>query len=259
MNKVFYFDIDGTLLPHGNKELSTETKYALKELIRLNYTVFIATGKHQTVAQTVGNELGIKNYITTNGQQVHMNDELVYEQKFDIEEIKKIRAILEESKCTLGLQNYKSNYVLNNGNIDVDLINGCFHAVSLPTPEIHEDVIEDNILQLLIFGKGKKDVVLDEKYKMFHWHDLGGDILPVESSKANGIKQVKHLFANYTSYAFGDGDNDIEMFNVVDHSVAMGNANEKVKSNAKHVTTNDVDHGVYEFLVSNKIIKAIGK
>lgn len=254
MNKVFYFDIDGTLLPHGFKKVSKETKYAIEELIRLGHEVFIATGKHYTVAKKLGDELGVVNFITTNGQQVHHKGELIFEKKFKLDEIEEIRAILEANKCTLGVQNFESNYILENEHMQIDQINQCFESVTLPSPKAHSNVLNDDILQLLIFGKNKNIIKLDKKYKLFHWHDFGGDILHVESSKANGIKQIKDIVKGMESYAFGDGENDVEMFMCVDNSVAMGNAKGHVKEKAKFITTTDKEHGVYQFLVDQGII-----
>ena len=43
------------------------------------------------------------------------------------------------------------------------------------------------------------------------------------------------------TYAFGDGINDCEMFELVGHGIAMGNAVDSLKSMAEYIT-DDVDH-----------------
>ena len=47
-----------------------------------------------------------------------------------------------------------------------------------------------------------------------------------------------------TVVAFGDAENDIEMFKVSGASVAMGQADEFVKSAATTITAPNTDHGV---------------
>ncbi|MGS0650830.1 HAD hydrolase family protein, partial [Staphylococcus arlettae] len=44
--------------------------------------------------------------------------------------------------------------------------------------------------------------------------------------------------------AFGDSSNDISMLSVVGHAVAMGNANDEVKSIADEVTLSNADNGI---------------
>ena len=46
---------------------------------------------------------------------------------------------------------------------------------------------------------------------------------------------------NIDTYAFGDGINDCEMFDLVGHGIAMGNAVDALKSMAEYIT-DDVDH-----------------
>lgn len=53
-------------------------------------------------------------------------------------------------------------------------------------------------------------------------------------------------------YAFGDGDNDAEMFKVVGTSVAMGNASKIAKDNATFVTDTIDNDGLY------RAVKKIG-
>ena len=56
-------------------------------------------------------------------------------------------------------------------------------------------------------------------------------------SKATGILKVLELLNIDVkeSYAFGDGKNDIEMFQTVNVAIAMGNANDEVKAYANMV------------------------
>ena len=46
------------------------------------------------------------------------------------------------------------------------------------------------------------------------------------------------------TYAFGDGVNDIEMFQLVKHGIAMGNAVQELKNIASDITKSVDDDGV---------------
>ena len=84
--------------------------------------------------------------------------------------------------------------------------------------------------------------------------NYGADIIPNGSSKANGINKIveKMGYKKENMYAFGDGDNDAEMFKVVGTSVAMGNASKIAKDNATFVTDTIDNDGLY------RAVKKIG-
>ena len=55
--------------------------------------------------------------------------------------------------------------------------------------------------------------------------------------------------------AFGDGENDLAMFDMVGLSVAMGNAWGPVKERASYVTTDVDDDGIWNACVDLGIIE----
>jgi Cof subfamily protein (haloacid dehalogenase superfamily) len=70
-------------------------------------------------------------------------------------------------------------------------------------------------------------------------------VLKGQSKKA-GIQQIIHHLglAHLPTYAFGDGNNDLGMFEAVRTSIAMGNASENVKKYADFVTKSHVEDGI---------------
>ena len=54
--------------------------------------------------------------------------------------------------------------------------------------------------------------------------------------------------------AFGDGNNDIEMFQAVGHSVAMGNASPDLKAIASEVCRPCAEDGIYHYCKENSLI-----
>ncbi|WP_311406465.1 HAD family hydrolase [Liquorilactobacillus uvarum] len=65
-------------------------------------------------------------------------------------------------------------------------------------------------------------------------------------SKENGVAYIQagEGLEKKELAAFGDGENDIDMFNAVEMSIAMANASNLVKSRAKFVTLSNDDNGV---------------
>jgi hydroxymethylpyrimidine pyrophosphatase-like HAD family hydrolase len=103
--------------------------------------------------------------------------------------------------------------------------------------------------QTLLFCPEGEEQQYEEEFHDFdfiRWHPVSVDVLPKGGSKAKGIEKIvqKLGFPEDRQFAFGDGLNDIEMLMSVKNSVAMGNAEEVVKSAAKHVTKSVEDDGI---------------
>ena len=75
------------------------------------------------------------------------------------------------------------------------------------------------------------------------------DIVNDNVNKGNAIKSLlKILNINKeNSICFGDSINDIDMFNSVGTSVAMGNSIEKIKSIADYITDTNDNDGISKF------------
>jgi hydroxymethylpyrimidine pyrophosphatase-like HAD family hydrolase len=80
------------------------------------------------------------------------------------------------------------------------------------------------------------------------YHDSPYDIDLIETrlSKESGVKSLlgRPEFRGATSYAFGDGDNDLPMARAVDHVVAMANASPEFKAAAEFITRSNMDGGI---------------
>lgn len=85
------------------------------------------------------------------------------------------------------------------------------------------------------------------------------DVADKLTSKGYGVEKFcKILNINKKdAISIGDDYNDVTMFQVTGHSVAMGNANEEVKSYAKEITVTNNEEGVAIFL--EKLVKNKGE
>ena len=84
----------------------------------------------------------------------------------------------------------------------------------------------------------------------------GYDIFNAYCSKGGAIKYIKSITEkeNIKYFAFGDGFNDLEMFDEVDFSIAMGNGCMELKEKANLVTDHINNKGIYNALKTLKII-----
>ena len=74
------------------------------------------------------------------------------------------------------------------------------------------------------------------------------DVHHSQGSKANGVKHVAERSGFEEVIAFGDGDNDISMFEFATESYAMDNADEELKDIATQVIGHHDEDGVARFL-----------
>lgn len=90
-------------------------------------------------------------------------------------------------------------------------------------------------------------------YTKYQWLE----IMPKAASKANAIKQLKEQLGCDRLVVFGDGKNDIDMFEIADEAYAVGNAVDELKEAATAVIGNNNEDGVAKWLEKNVIIGSV--
>lgn len=122
------------------------------------------------------------------------------------------------------------------------------------------DLKSGNIFYITCIDKPEKLRPLYEKYKSaFHCvyqvdiytKEQWLEIMSPLASKANAIKQLKSLLNCEKLIVFGDGKNDIDMFELADESYAVENAVEELKKIATATIPSNDDDGVAKWLERN--------
>lgn len=75
--------------------------------------------------------------------------------------------------------------------------------------------------------------------------------MPKQTSKSNAIKQLQTLVNCERLVVFGDGKNDIDMFQLADESYAVKNADDELKKYATAIIPSNDDDGVAKWLEHN--------
>ena len=73
----------------------------------------------------------------------------------------------------------------------------------------------------------------------------------MEASKANAIQQLRSMLQCDRVIAFGDGKNDIDMFEIADEGYAVSNAHESLKEKATGIIGSNDDDSVAKWLEEN--------
>lgn len=123
-----------------------------------------------------------------------------------------------------------------------------------------ERLKEGNIFYITCIDKPEKLGPLYEKYKekyhcVYHTDiytkEQWLEIMPLKASKSNAIKQLQTMLGCEKLIVFGDGKNDIDMFQIADESYAVSNAHNDLKQYATDIILSNEEDGVAKWLRSN--------
>ena len=157
--------------------------------------------------------------------------------------------------CKIPLIVYNGAFVVDNVTEEILIANIRTNTVNAVT-----DLKSGNLFYITCIDKPHKLKPLYEKYKgMFHCvyqtemytNEQWLEIMPLNASKANAIKQLKALLGCEKIVAFGDGKNDVDMFELADESYAVENAHEDLKKYATDIILSNEEDGVAQWLAHN--------
>ncbi len=262
MNKrvVVFIDFDGTLYDNHTKTIPVSTIETL-EKYRDTYDLFLATGRTKFILGNLKPYLHLfKGMVLMNGDHVVYNGEVLRSEEFDKDALNKLIISCQKENIDLALTTPDACYVNKIDELTLRILDGSDEG------SIH-NVNGYNYDQSLPFGMawllGDKDALIrmakaTPEIDVVPWGSYGGDALIKNHSKANGIKRVLEVL-NYdldNTFAIGNGDNDVEMFGLVKHAIAMGNSTPKAKDNATYITddmNNDGFKKAFDYI--NNIVK----
>ncbi|MGX7244176.1 Cof-type HAD-IIB family hydrolase [Enterococcus quebecensis] len=244
---LVFFDLDGTLLDVKSK-ISPENHQAILELKQNNILPIIATGRSPKEIKEVILGTSIDSYVSLNGQFNVVEQEVVSKHVIPVAIIRELMSfskLLGHSLACYTENDYATCYTTNSMKKLYELDNASL-------PKISSDFYENNeIYMVYLFSEDKeKDQLYQEQFSgsVAFYRDSPYSMAVVlkGQSKKSGIQQViKHLnLEHLPTYAFGDGNNDLGMFEAVDTAIAMGNASDQVKSHADFITKSHMDGGI---------------
>jgi len=126
-----------------------------------------------------------------------------------------------------------------------------------------DDLKAGNIFYITCIDEPQNLKPLYEKYKdCYHCvyqtdiytNEQWLEIMPLNASKANAIKQLQSLLECEKLVVFGDGKNDIDMFELADESYAVQNAHEDLKRIATSIISSNDEDGVAKWLADNFVM-----
>lgn len=261
---IVFFDVDGTLIDCKNRicDPTEKTKEGIKKLQEAGYLTVLATGRPKSFITKGIIDLGLDGYITSNGTYIELNNEVILNDEVKSDKLKEILNICQKSEIGFLLEGQSKSYI---GDFKKPYAKKLISSFSLPIENITDQWNEDNIsVSKMVVVDNKQDNFKEffQKFDgefvfMQHPGQNSYDMYRKNYTKAYGIEYLinKLGFDKKKTYAFGDGENDIEMFQTVKYGIAMGDSHERLLPHAYKNTENVHNDGIYKALIALKLIK----
>lgn len=255
---TFIFDLDGTLL-NDNHELSDETLRAFDALRARNANLVVATGRHikdaSAYLERLGGDIAA---ITSNGANVHdRHGNRVYCQP--------LPQIINQAILPLGqAAGVHSNLFTEDEWLvcgpNQTMLNSHAYSKFFYRQTDQAEMLEASALKILFHGehgvlRGLKEQILSAKpapLNITFSDENHLEIMQDKISKGHSLKRLLETLALpiENTMAFGDGMNDVELFNTVAVPVVMENASSALKAlfPKAHRARHNHEHGVARFL-----------
>ena len=254
--KIVFFDIDGTLFKLHTNEMSPKTLETLQKLRANGIKICIATGRSPMgLPKFEGIEFDA--YLTYNGSYCYADDATIFSNSLTKDDVRQIliNAKKMDKPVTVALKSEMSS----NG-LDADLEHYmAVENLDLNVSDDFEDKVKDEVYQVMLACCPEEYAAILENVnqaKIATWWDKAVDIIPANGGKGMGIAAMLEHYGldKSEALAFGDGNNDIEMLEIVGTGVAMGNASDDLKAVADDICGDVAEDGIYHYCVEKKLI-----
>jgi len=256
MKNIVFFDVDNTVVDRATNSISPSTLDGIHTLKQKGTLVALATGRSLKMLQDE-NLLQLADIIiSSNGSLATYKDEVIYSKPIEADILQKARKAFGNKVAYILHTPYKS--VAFNHDAFIDEFLATLH-VKLDTPEIYLHTQEE-VYQINAFFT-EQYAILKEQLSFLRFIPLkemqhGYDVFAGSTGKGVAVSEVlfRLKLTEYKTYCFGDGLNDLDMFNHVDIAIAMGNAHPDLKDQANHVTASVDQDGIYQALALYRLL-----
>ncbi|WP_281678056.1 HAD family hydrolase [Eggerthia catenaformis] len=260
MNKILFFDIDGTLISDRTYKIPPSAIDAISKAKKNGHLCFLCTGRSYAMTKEVSTA-GIDNAIITNGMGIILNKQPIILHTIDKLIVSKTLQLIEEMNggyqiidWQYGYQN-AYNYAHSKKAFldrfpDIDPL----YFFNQKGMKSLTEYPESDILKIDVTLNSEEDAKrfnqeLDPSLEMtwaggYTNHTANaGELVSKGYNKGTGIKElINYLHMDIKdTIAFGDSSNDKEMLKTVNTAIVMGNGSDDIKQYADFIT-DDIDN-----------------
>ena len=268
MKTLFITDLDGTLL-RNDKTISAETCEILNRLILEGVAFSYATARSVYSASVLTRGINLCAPVITKNGTVIVNPadkSILHENAFTEQEAKEIYQIIRKYNLDPIVASYqngeeKFSYDCTNISAGTQSFLDDHPGDKREHPvEGEEHVLDGSVHYFTCIGTAAEMegayADLKKKYRSLcakdnYIDDVWLEVMPRFATKADAIKQMQSLFGFEKVVVFGDGINDVSMFEIADECYAMENAVPELKTIATGIIGSNEEDGVARWLEEN--------
>jgi len=255
MNKkgVVFFDIDRTLIDwqKGINDPTESTRESINRLKANGYLTMLATGRPRNLITQNLINLELDGIVGSNGAYIEIDGKVIFNEYIDNEKLKELIEFLEEHDMEYMLEGEEINYIKDRTN---SMIVKLLEDAGFKEENIclDWDINEVKVPKIIVLTQERENYLKAyEKFSKlgFAFMDNEGGMFEIYDERYNkgyGVKKLLEMLniSKEDSYAFGDGENDLEMFQEVKHGIAMGGYFEKLGEYAFDFTEDVQNEGI---------------
>ena len=262
MVKLIAIDMDGTLL-NEKKHIDKPQKEAIHDTIEAGIKIVLCTGRPLYGILPFYEELGLHELdlegyvILNNGCSIHKTkdwelidwaeltpDDIDYLYKFSQDYNINFTLVDEAHYFNIG-RKPTDELIMDAKFVFSDITEISLEEAKSGKYKIIKAMFLGNPEEMANFQKKYEDTIKD-RYSGVLSQPYVYEILPKGNNKGTGLKKLAEKLGikQEEVMAIGDGNNDIEMFEYANYSVAMKNASELAAKAAKYRTDSNMNDGV---------------
>lgn len=251
--KALAIDLDGTLLI--GEDLPGAHKVAVRNAHNAGFQIIIATARWRQMAERIATEIGISApIIACSGAQVYIPSEQrdIFDHRLPLDFVRQLYDICDNHRCIATATTDAETLLRLEGEPDADQFPAEMRWVQRLSDNLEHlpriaTVQGSAVIEMV--KTNLKTAFADEVNIYDSIGPTGKIVLTVTAKAANKghalLAVCEHQGIDPRDViAFGDAENDISMFEVAGASVAMGQADERIKAAATIVTTANTEDGV---------------
>ena len=249
--KIIFFDIDDTLRNSKTGFIPISIPTVFQQLREKGILTGIATGRGIFGVVPEIRELKPDFFVTLNGAYIEdKKGNVIDSNKISKDKVESYIAWTKEVGIDYGLVGSHTAKLSTRTEMISQAIDPIYPDLDVD-PDFYE---KEDIYQMWTFEDQGDNLTLPESLastlRMVRWHEHSSDVVPISGSKAAGVaKVVEHLGLKPENVmVFGDGLNDLELFDYAGISIAMGISHEKIKEKADYITKTVEEDGIFDAL-----------
>ncbi len=240
MKKIYFFDIDNTLLDHQTHAIPPSALAAIARLRMAGHTLVLATGRSYGHARPFVEQILPDYLITQNGARILQGKREVLSLPLARTALLDLFVWMHELGHCFGVNRGESGFISaaqRSATIPLDSVKMPYQC----TDRFYE--YEDVHQGWLFFDEALDTQLVPQilsrypEFDLVRWHRTGMDVMPKGVNKWTGCQWVlaQTGFRSEQAIAFGDGLNDMQMLKGVGLGIAMDNGHPELKAIARRI------------------------